>query len=94
MIFNRAVHWARNLDTRWQRTWNPERRRVLINAALPMEYAMIEPVYKRMRGDSRVEFYFTSTTHPDEMNQIFAIPTEHSNHSSRTNARMKFDFEL
>ena len=72
MIFNRAVHWARTLDTRWQRTWNPERRRVLINAALPMEYAMIEPVYKRMRGDSRVEFYFTSTTHPDEMNHIFA----------------------
>jgi len=72
MIFNRAVHWARTLDTSWQRTWNPERRRMLINAALPMEYAMIEPVYKRMRGDSRVQFYFTSTTHPDEMNHIFA----------------------
>jgi CDP-glycerol:poly(glycerophosphate) glycerophosphotransferase len=72
MIFNRAIHWARTLDTGWQRTWNPERRRVLINAGLPMEYAMIEPVYKRMRGDSRVEFYFTSTTHPDEMNHIFA----------------------
>lgn len=74
MIFNRAVHWARTLDSRWQRTWNSERRRVLINAALPMEYAMIEPVYKRMRGDNRVEFYFTSTTNPSEMQHIFADP--------------------
>jgi hypothetical protein len=72
MIFNRALHWARNLDTSWQRTWTPQGRRVLINAALPMEYAMIEPVYKRMREDSRVEFYFTSTTHPNDMKRIFA----------------------
>ena len=71
MIFNRAVHWARALDTSWQRTWNPQSRRVLINAALPMEYAMIEPVYKRMREDTRVEFYFTSTTHPNKMDDIF-----------------------
>src|SRR5712691_5544275 len=44
MSFNRALHWARTLDTRWQRKWNPHRRRVLINASLPMEYAMMEPV--------------------------------------------------
>ncbi len=72
MIFNRAVHWARALDTSWQRTWNPQSRRVLINAALPMEYAMIEPVYKRMREDTRVDFYFTSTTHPNKMDDIFS----------------------
>jgi len=72
MIFNRAVHWARTLDTSWQRTWNPQRRRVLVNAALPMEYAMIEPVYKRMRLDDRIEFCFTSTTHSDGMHHIFA----------------------
>ena len=76
MIFSHAVHWARNLDTSWQRTWNPQRRRVLINAALPMEYAMMEPVYKRMREDRRVEFYFTSTTHPAETRNIFADPDE------------------
>jgi CDP-glycerol glycerophosphotransferase (TagB/SpsB family) len=80
MSFNGALHWARTLDTRWQREWNPQRRRVLINAALPMEYAMMEPVYKRMRGDSRVEFYFTSTTHPNEMQHIF----EDTNESIRT----------
>ena len=42
-----------------------------MNAALPMEYAMMEPVYKRMCGDPRVEFYFTSTIHPHRMKQIF-----------------------
>ncbi len=71
MNVNRALLWARTLDSRWQRKWNPQRRRVLMNAALPMEYAMMEPVYKRMRGDRRVEFYFTSTTRPHEMEHIF-----------------------
>jgi hypothetical protein len=51
-----------------------------MNAGLPMEYAMMEPVYKRMRADRRVEFYFTSTIHPHRMKHIFedseeTIPT-------------------
>jgi hypothetical protein len=80
MSFNRALNWARTFDTHWQRKWNPQRRRVLVNAALPMEYAMMEPVYKRMREDRRVEFYFTSSTRPDEMEYIF----EDSEESIRT----------
>src|SRR6266702_1234807 len=76
MSFNRALNWARRLDTRWQRALNPQRRRVLINAALPMEYAMMEPVYKRMREDRRVEFYLTSSTRSDEMKHIFADSEE------------------
>jgi CDP-glycerol glycerophosphotransferase (TagB/SpsB family) len=71
MSLNRAVSWARALDTRWQRAWNPHRRRILINAGLPMEYAMIEPVYKRMRNDRRIEFFFTSTIHPQNLRSIF-----------------------
>src|SRR5215468_3854844 len=71
MGVNRFLSWARALDTRWLRSWNPQRRRVLINAGLPMEYAMIEPVYKRMRRDPRIEFYFTSTTHPRNLKHIF-----------------------
>jgi len=95
MIFNHAVHWARTLDTSWQRTWNPERRRVLINAGLPMEYAMIEPVYKRMRGDNRVEFYFTSTNHPNEMQRIFADTDESIGTIPPTKTKwMKFDAYL
>ena len=95
MSFKRAVDWARTLDTRWQRTWNPQRRRVLMNAALPMEYAMMEPVYKRMRGDSRVEFYFTSSTRPDEMKHIFADSEEDIPTILPTQAKwMKFDAYL
>ena len=95
MSFNRALHWARTLDTRWQRKSNPQRRRVLINAALPMEYAMMEPVYKRMRGDSRVEFYFTSTTHPHQMKHIFADTDESVPTILPTQVKwMKFDAYL
>ncbi len=95
MILNRALHWARTLDTGWQRTWSPQRRRVLINCALPMEYAMIEPVYKRLRSDSRIKFYFTSTTHPNEMQHIFA-DTDESIHaiSAAQTKWMKFDAYL
>src|SRR5260370_39207977 len=95
MNFNRALYWARTLDTRWQRQRNPQRRRVLINAALPMEYAMMEPVYKRMRGDSRVEFYFTSTSHPQEMKHIFEDTGESIRAIMPTQAKwMKFEAYL
>ncbi len=95
MNLDRPLHWARALDTRWQRTWNPERRRVLINAALPMEYAMIEPVYKRMRADRRVEFHFTSTVHPEQMQHIFEDAEESIRPILPTQAKwMKFDAYL
>ena len=95
MSFNRALLWARTLDTRWQRKWNPQRRRVLMNAALPMEYAMMEPVYKRMRGDRRVEFYFTSTTHPHATKRIFEDADETIRTIPPIQARwMKFDAYL
>jgi CDP-Glycerol:Poly(glycerophosphate) glycerophosphotransferase len=95
MSFNRALLWARTLDTRWQRKWNPQRRRVLMNAALPMEYAMMEPVYKRMRGDRRVAFYFTSTTHPHAMRRIFEDADETVRTIPPTQAKwMKFDAYL
>jgi hypothetical protein len=95
MSFNRALNWARILDTRWTRTLNPERRRVLINAALPMEYAMMEPVYKRMRKDHRVEFYFTSSTRPDAMKHIFEDSEESIQTIPPTQAKwMKFDAYL
>jgi len=95
MNFDRALYWARTLDTRWQRKWNPQRRRVLINAALPMEYAMMEPVYKRMREDRRVEFHFTSTTHPQEMKHIFQDTDESIRTITPRQAKwMKFDAYL
>ena len=95
MSFHRALNWARRLDTRWQRKLNPQRRRVLINAGLPMEYAMMEPVYKRMREDRRVEFYFTSSTRPDAMKHIFEDSEESIPTIPPTQAKwMKFDAYL
>jgi hypothetical protein len=60
-----------------------------------MEYAMMEPVYKRMRGDSRVEFYFTSSTRPDDMKHIFADSEENIPTILPAQAKwMKFDAYL
>ena len=69
------MQWARNLDTRWQRRWNPHLRRVLINAGLPMEFAMIAPICRRMEKDPRVRFYGLSTLHPQHARRIFAGAT-------------------
>jgi CDP-glycerol glycerophosphotransferase (TagB/SpsB family) len=62
----------RDLDTRLHRTLHPDRRRILINAGLPMEFSMIAPIYHRLSQDPRVEFFFTSSVHPDNIRHIFA----------------------
>src|SRR5947209_10238310 len=62
----------RALDTRFQRYLPPDRRRILINAGLPMEFSMIEPIHRRLSQDPRVEFFFTSSVHPDNIRRIFA----------------------
>lgn len=66
------VSQLRALDTRFQRFLHPDRRRILINAGLPMEFSMIEPIYGRLSQDPRVEFFFTSSVHPDNVRRIFA----------------------
>ena len=89
------VSRARALDTRWQRFLHPERRRVLINAGLPMEFSMIAPIYRRLSQDLRIEFFFTSTTHPDNARPIFAEAGEAIEIvGPRRAALMKFDAYL
>jgi hypothetical protein len=63
---------VRSLDTRFQRFLRPDRRRILINAGLPMEFSMLAPIHRRLSQDSRVEFFFTSSVHPDSARHIFA----------------------
>src|SRR5260370_41461000 len=56
---------------------------------------MMELVYKRMGGDSRVEFYFTSTSHPQEMKPIFEDTGKSIRAIMPSQAkRMKFDAYL
>jgi CDP-glycerol glycerophosphotransferase (TagB/SpsB family) len=89
------VSRVRALDTRFQRFVNPERRRILINAGLPMEFSMIAPIYHRLSQDSRVEFFFTSSVHPDKIRGIFADAGEHIRVISPARvALMKFDAYL
>src|SRR2546423_1300955 len=63
---------VRSLDTRGQRFLHSERRGILINAGLPMEFSMIAPIYRCLSQDPRVEFFFTSSVHPDKASHIFA----------------------
>jgi CDP-Glycerol:Poly(glycerophosphate) glycerophosphotransferase len=63
---------VRALDTRFQRLLRPERRRILIDAGLPMEFSMIAPIHRRLSQDSRVEFFFVSSVHPHNACRIFA----------------------
>jgi CDP-Glycerol:Poly(glycerophosphate) glycerophosphotransferase len=91
----RIVRQARSLDTRWQRFWRPEQRRVLIDAGLPMEFSMIAPIYRRLLKDPRIEVFFTSTVHPGDVSQIFAeAPQAIEIISLRRAALMKFDAYL
>jgi hypothetical protein len=68
----RLLSRVRSLDTKCQRFLHSERRRILINAGLPMEFSMIAPIYRRLSEDTRVEFFFTSSVHPDKARHIFA----------------------
>jgi hypothetical protein len=89
------VGWARSLDTSWQRFWHPERRRILINAVLPMEFSMIAPIYRSLLKDPRIEFFFTSTVHPRDVARIFADADEGAEFiSPKRAALMKFDAYL
>lgn len=90
-----VVSRVRALDTRFQRFLHPDRRRILINAGLPMEFSMIAPIYRRLSEDRRVEFFFTSSLHPDKASRIFADAGEGIRIlSPRQAALMKFDAYL
>src|SRR3954467_12160638 len=86
---------VRSLDTRRQRYLHSERRRVLVNAGLPMEFSMIAPIQRRLSQDPRVEFFFTSSVHPDNIRRIFADAGEGIRIISPGRAAlMKFDAYL
>jgi len=89
------VRWARSLDSRSQRFWNPEHRRVLIDAWLPMQFSMIAPIYRRLQQDCRIQFFFTSTTRPHDASRIFAEAAAGIEIiTARHAALMKFDAYL
>jgi CDP-Glycerol:Poly(glycerophosphate) glycerophosphotransferase len=47
------------------------RRRILVDARTPVNFTMIAPVYRAMRRDPRVEFYFTASEEPGRRQAIY-----------------------
>ena len=60
MNARKAIGWLRDADKRLQRRLSNSRR-VLVNARTEMNYAMMAPVIRAMREDSRVSFFYTSS---------------------------------
>ena len=92
---NRLLQWARDADKGLQRRLSPDTRRVLVNSRTPVNYAIVEPVYKAMLKDPRVKFYFTASEEPRRMREIYreadhSIPLIHP----RQAAMMRFDVYL
>lgn len=94
MNFSRLMGLAREADKRWQR-WLRHTRSVLVNARTPMNYDIIAPIYRVMRSDPRVKFYFTASegqAGPSEIYSGFIGPERII--SPRQAALMKFDAYL
>src|SRR6266700_803406 len=92
MTRNQIIGRARQIDTYWRRSWNPDLRCVLLNARLPMEYAMMAPLYQRMRKDLRVKFYCSSPTEVGDPSIVFAEADDGIQRISPFRAAlMKFD---
>jgi hypothetical protein len=66
-----------------------------VNSRTPVNYTIVEPVYKAMLKDPRVKFYFTASEEPRRMREIYreadhSIPLIHP----RQAALMRFDVYL
>ncbi len=68
-ILRRGVNAARALDTRIAR--RSGQRRVLVDARQPVNFTMVAPVYRVMRADPRLEFWFTASEEPAQLAQIY-----------------------
>lgn len=88
-ILRRGVHAARAIDTRMARRTG--RRRVLVDARTPVNFTMVAPLYRVMRSDPRLEFWFTASEEPARVTEIYRdAPAVRVVHPRRA-ALMKFD---
>jgi len=84
-----ALHAARELDARlWRRKG---RRRILVDARTPVNFTMVAPVYRRMRADPRIDFYFTASEEPSRIPEIYQRATGVITIHPARAALMKFD---
>jgi len=72
MSLKRVITTGRKIDKQWQRWRSPDRRRLLVNARTPMNYATVAPIVERLQRDPRLELYFTASETPSQMEEIYA----------------------
>jgi CDP-glycerol glycerophosphotransferase (TagB/SpsB family) len=86
-----VIKRIRNVDRYLSRRIG-ERRRILVDAVTPMNLAVIDPVVRALRDDSRVDIYFTSSKEPDKLPGLFDdISGRWSKISPRRAAMFRFD---
>src|SRR5690242_3936387 len=61
MSLKQIIGAAREVDVRFQRWRAADRRRLLVNARTPMNYATLAPIVERMQRDERLDFFLTSS---------------------------------
>jgi CDP-glycerol glycerophosphotransferase (TagB/SpsB family) len=71
-----------------------QRRRVLVDARTPVNFTMVAPVYRAMRHDPRVEFFFTASEEPSRLAEIYREARGVRLVDSRRAALMRFDAYL
>ncbi len=71
MDLSRITRFVQKCDTKWQRWLEPDKRRVLVYVRAPMNFAVMEPVYKRMARDPRVKFYFTTSAGASRAAEVY-----------------------
>jgi len=64
-----VVRGVREYDRRLGR--RPDRRRILVDARTPVNYVMVAPIVRAMRGDPRVQFCFTASEEPRRIREIY-----------------------
>ncbi|HXG64603.1 MAG TPA: CDP-glycerol glycerophosphotransferase family protein, partial [Blastocatellia bacterium] len=95
MVFKRAVKWAQGVDKRLQRWRDPLGRSVLVNARTRMNYAVMSPVWRAMRDDPRLTFYFMAGESPAQARSIYHEAGDAAQIISPARAAlMKFDAYL
>jgi len=57
MNLSRIYRFAQHCDTTLKRWLQPDKRNILMYVRGPMNYVVMEPIYKRMAKDNRLTFY-------------------------------------
>ena len=92
MSLSRITRLVQECDTKLQRLISPDVRRVLVYVRAPMNYIVMEPVWKRMAADRRVKFYFTTSPGASRESEVYSEADNAINVISAQQARlMKFD---